>query len=140
MKTISQSFWRFQRIVVDRLGYFQPFPKDDNKIRVVMLSVKEKIAYAQIFPFFLCSDFLFDRFEAVFRELPLDVFLSRKNPYKHAVDFVFFQTWFDLTDEQMNAVTRSIRQAWPNARLIYLDWFAPTDLRYAESLHDQVDL
>lgn len=40
----------------------------------------------------------------------------------------------------MQSLLDRIRKAWPSAKLVYLDWFAPTDLRYAAVLADAVDL
>ena len=72
------------------------------------------------------------------RELPLKQFLDGKNPYAESVDAVCFQTRFDLSTAQLENVVSRIKSAWPSARLAYFDCFAPTDLRYAETLDPHI--
>jgi len=40
----------------------------------------------------------------------------------------------------MFGLVNRIRDTWPTAKIVYLDWFAPTSLPYAQVLNDYVDL
>src|SRR5262249_52894012 len=93
------------------------------------------ICQSQIFPFFLHSRELGRELRIEMRELPLRRFLDGRNPYAVPVDAVCFQTWFDLTDADIEDLVTRIKSAWPDVQLAYLDWFAPTDLRYAKALN-----
>ena len=55
------------------------------------------------------------------------------------IDTVCFQTWFDMTDEQIVDLVERLKATYEGARLVYFDWFAPTDLRYSSILTDRVD-
>jgi len=68
-------------------------------------------------------------------------FRQGTHPYAGTpVDAVLFQTWFDLSEAELTDLIKKIRSTWPGATLGYGDWFAPTDLRYAKVLDEQVDV
>jgi len=60
------------------------------------------------------------------------------NPYRTDVDVVCLQTWFDLDETRLIALISKIKATWPDGKLVYLDWFAPLDLRYAEALNPHI--
>lgn len=125
--------WLMHRLAVDRLKIDKPFM--GSVPRALFLSVIDEISLTQIFPFFIYAPDL--RIEA--RELPIARYRAGHNPYiSQGVDIVFLQTWFDLTDDAMNTLLDSIAKDWPAAKIVYLDWFAPADLRYAKVLNDRV--
>ena len=102
------------------------------------MSERDEIAAAQIFPFFLYSRELAIRYHIEIRELPLKAFLEGHNPYRLPVDVVCLQTWFDLKRIELERLITCIKSTWPNAGVAYFDWFAPTDLRYAETLDPHI--
>ena len=126
--------WQCHRVLLDQAGWLRPFSGRSGFKKVLFLSEQDTICYAQIFPFFLHSRDFADQSQIEMRELPLRRFLKDRHPYDLAVDAVCFQTWFDLTPEELCSLTRRIKSAWPDAEIAYLDWFAPADLRYAEVL------
>jgi hypothetical protein len=113
----------------------------DARHKLLLITVDDPICNSQVFPFFYYQPELASQFGIQLREVSLKQFetASRLTGLEQA-DTVCFQTWFDRTPEQLSALVAKIREHNPNARLIYLDWFAPTDLRLAEVLHPQVDL
>jgi len=130
--------WKVHRFLVDRAGLFWPFSGRAGRKRVVFLSEWGEIADAQVYPFFLFARELARQQGIEVRELPLKQFLNGKNPYAGKADAVCFQTWFDLTHAQLDDVVDRIKAAWPGVALAYLDWFAPTDLRFAGPLYPHV--
>ncbi|MFT3731276.1 MAG: glycosyltransferase [Hyphomicrobium sp.] len=125
--------WALNRATVDRLKWFRGFSASSRK-KILFLTIKNDISEAQIFPLFLYARQLADQHGIEVRELPLHAFLADPNPYDLHPDVVCFQTWFDLTAEQLTSLLEKIGSAWPAAKVAYFDWFAPTDLRYAETL------
>jgi hypothetical protein len=77
-------------------------------------------------------------FGIVLREVTIQDFHLRR-PYRGAVDVVLFQTWFDLSESQMKELAEQVASTYPGAALVYLDWFAPTDLRYAGALNPYIE-
>ena len=107
---------------------------------MLFVSEADPICRAQFFPFFFHARALRDRDGVEIRELPLAAF--RKNPATGPgpADTVCLQTWFDLPRPDLFALIDALRARHPDAKLVYFDSFAPTDLRLAADLHDRVDL
>jgi hypothetical protein len=133
---MAASFWRWQlhRLLVDRTKAARAFSQKSGTKKVLLLGECNEIANAQIFPFFQYRHELASLHGIEIRELPLRRFLDAGNPYPDTVDAVCFQTWFDLAAGELQELVERIKSTWPSARLAYFDWFAPTDLRYAEVL------
>lgn len=127
--------WRWQRILLDKARLLLPFLPFSGNQRILFISERDAICQTQIFPFFFhATDLHLD-----VRELPLAHFISGRHPYlKTSVDAVCLQTWFDLTPTALAELVDTIQAAWPMAKIAYFDWFAPTDLRYAEVLHPRI--
>lgn len=99
-------------------------------LKILFLSEPNEIAQAQVFPFFHNKHLL--------RKRGIEIRESRIMGSYPDADIVCFQTWFDLTPEQIGAHAQRIQATYPSAKLIYLDWFAPLDLRYAEALEPHI--
>lgn len=132
--------WRAHRVLVDRARMLRSFSSRPGR-RLLFLTVKNEISSTQIFPYFFHSEH-FERAHGIqIRELPLEQFTHGQHPYQgERIDAVAFQTWFDLDSDAMSQLVGRIRATWPQARLAYLDWFAPTDLRYAAVLNPDIDV
>lgn len=130
--------WNLYRALVDRAGFLQPFSRRKGFKKIIFLSERDTICHAQIFPFFLYSAELADQYQIEVRELPLRRFMTGQHSYNEPVDAVFFQSWIDLSPLEMENLAKRIQSAWSSASLVYFDWFAPTDLRYAEALNPHI--
>lgn len=123
--------WQLHRLFVDQVHFFLPFSRHQRKKRLLFISENDSLCDAQLFPFFFhAKDFQ----DIELRELPLQYFLSDRHPYKTHIDAICFQTWFNLPPKELEQLVQQIKVTWPDAQIAYLDWFAPTDLRYAECL------
>lgn len=124
--------WRLSRWR-RRIDSLQALPKDANFVAISCSH--ETLAQTQIFPFHLYADELRERYGAVFREIDADDFERTRAKQVHKqVKWVAFQTWFDLSDDELAARVEAIRTTFPAAEIVYLDFFAPLDLRYARVL------
>ncbi len=129
--------WRIHRALLDRGGVLLPFAPGPRR-RLLFISERDPICHTQLFPYFYHRAELGQRYGLDLRELPLARFREGQHPYAGRVDAVVLQTWFDLDDAAMTRLVSQIRGQWPNARLGYFDWFAPTDLRYAKVLNPHI--
>lgn len=108
--------------------------------RWLLISMPDAISQSQIFPFhFFRGDFRRAANVEIW-EISLNDFERQLNDISCSPTAVFFQFWIDKTQLQANELAKRIRKKWPNAKIIFLDPFAPTDLRYAEALNGEVDL
>jgi glycosyltransferase involved in cell wall biosynthesis len=129
--------WRLHRNLVDRAGLLWPFANNGRK-RCLFISERDPICHTQLFPYFFHVRDFASRQGFDLRELPLRRFLKGWHPYKTQVDAVCFQTWFDLSREDFQDLIQRIQTQWPDAKIAYFDWFAPTDLRFAETLDKSI--
>ena len=134
-RTIS---WRLHRALLDHALIFRPFSSRSGNKRLLIISETDPIARAQIFPFLYHAKDFSERHGIDIRELSLATLLKGQNPYSEKIDAVCFQTGFNLSRAEMNAIVRQIEANWPSAKLAYFDWFSPTDLRYADVLNRHI--
>lgn len=152
--------WQAHRFMTDRLQCPPIFPRSTR--RILFLSEEDSLCRTQLFPFFYYRRVLAQRWNVAIAELPLAQFEARwqvtnSSRWNRAcrpshgqdnvtpsprpdtqIDAVAFQTWFDRSEHDMEHLIARIRVAYPSARLAYLDWFAPTDLRYASVLEPHI--
>jgi hypothetical protein len=133
---LARVSWALHRFRVEK-GLTKPMRKAPAD-RWLLISAPDTICAAQIFPFIFYAGQLRRAYGMELREITLRDFYSRA-PYRNEVDVVCFQTWFDSTAEQMLDLVKQLKAAYPGAILVYLDWFAPTDLRFAEVLNPHVE-
>lgn len=101
----------------------------------VIVYIEHELSNTQAYPFHLYAHDIEQRCDARLFEIALPDFEADpgREPCPQ-VKWLAFQTGFDLSDEQMDALVGKLRRVFPQARLVYLDFFAPLDLRYAAVL------
>jgi hypothetical protein len=121
--------WKAHRLRVDRGWARRPF-SSSTRLRVLALTERDSISQSQVYPFYC-----YWRWGGIeFRERPVAAFDCDPG----GADIVLLQTWFDLTPDGLSDLIERVRSRSPRAAIVYLDWFAPVDLRYAEALADRV--
>ena len=101
----------------------------------VVISFTHELSHTQVYPFHVYAGQIEERYGACLREISAEDFAAA-DPRQRCpqVRWVAFQTGFDLSAGQMEALVGRIRDTFPQASLCYLDFFAPLDLRYAAVL------
>lgn len=108
--------------------------------RLLILSIDHRIPQSQVFPFHYHANTIAARFDTEIREVDTDAWLAGEAGLPEGASTVCFQTRFDISDARLRHLIQAIRARNPGARLVYLDWFAPTDLRLAGRLEPEIDL
>lgn len=108
--------------------------------RVLLLTLDERIPQSQVHPFHHYARAIRDGHDAEVREVTTAAYLEGHWPGLDGATTVCFQTNFDVSEAELQRLLGTIRARNPEAQLVYLDWFAPTDLRLAERLSDHVAL
>ena len=130
--------WKAHRFGVAR-GLFKPYVRSGMR-RVLILSQPSRVAGSQVYPFFLRRRELRAGFGVEIREADLERFMRGGARGAQRADLVLFQAPIHIPFEELRATAQTIRERLDPQRLVYLDWFAPTDLRHAAPLADVVDL
>jgi hypothetical protein len=106
---------------------------------MLLISAPNELCHTQLYPFFFHREALRTFPGVEIRELPLAAFRAGRNVFaRQRVDVVCLQTWFDLSSDELRQLVDQVRTVFPGARVAYFDWFAPTDLRYAQAVDDSV--
>ena len=117
----------------------QPF-SGASKYKLLLLGVEHRIPQSQIYPFHYYAAEFQHALETEIREYPVETYGVTSDDQPSGATTVCFQTQFDVSADAVTQLISRIKKANPNARLVYLDWFAPTDLRLAGMLMPLVDL
>lgn len=110
------------------------------KRRCLLVSLPDPISQSQIHPFHHFAGQLADQPGVDVLEIGLDAHLQQPELAPTGADVVCFQTWIHKTAAELQAIVAALRQRNPDAKIVFLDPFAPTDLRYASALDPVVDL
>lgn len=114
--------------IFELYGSLLPFRR--GRPHVLVLTKHFEIGLAQVLPLM--------RIPGIdVRAYPLESYLAGRKRYAEA-DAVCVQTGFDFTDEQMHDLMIAVSRDWPGRPIAYFDWFAPTDLRYAQVLNQHI--
>lgn len=108
--------------------------------RLLLVTQPERIPQSQIFPFHHYAADLKRLYSAELREADVWQVLKGAVPTATGASVVAFQTPFDIPDADLTRIVTLLRQQNPGARIVALDWFAPTDLRNAARMDGLVDL
>ena len=120
-----------------RRGAFQR-PFDGNtEHRLLILGIDHRIPQSQVYPFHYYFDALRARGVEV-REACVETYGDDAAP--DGATAVAFQSQFDISQTDFAALVAKIHDRNPGARITYLDWFAPTDLRLAQMATPLVDV
>lgn len=115
-----------------------PFPQHAAN-RLLLVSLNDRIPQSQIFPFHFFARDLHRHYGAAVREISLERVLDGSRIPAGATA-VAFQTHFDIDNDLLMRLLDLIQRRNPGARLIYLDWTAPADLRNAARLNPLIDV
>lgn len=117
----------------------RPFPPGARR-RVAVVYEPRRIAFAQVYPFLVHARDFRAQSGAAFSFVPTPAVLDGALRRLAEADTILLQTWFDIAPERLEALLAQIRRENPGVRLVYLDCFAPNDLRLAGTLAPHVDL
>lgn len=116
-----------------RLFGQRPFTGSTRQ-RLLLLSLPERIPQSQIEPFHYYARDIRSRFDVQIREADARRYLADAAYGPDDASIVCFQSDFLVTADDLRRTAEQIRSRNPRAKLVYLDWFAPTDLRFAAPL------
>lgn len=119
-----------------------PIEKETRKsaTKVLILSHDNDICRSQIHPFFFYRKQLFKKYSVSISEQNINRFSVEPTKTLERADIVMLQPWYDIGDDGLNRLIDNVRNHCKPSRIVFLDSYAPTDLRFANTLNDQIDL
>jgi Glycosyl transferases group 1 len=140
MSSAASRVWRWQaQQAWQRVRGAAPFARAGRR-RVLMLSVKNPVAQTQVFPFHFYAPELAQRLRVDLREVDCADYERAPERAPGGADVVCVQLWFDADQGRIDRLFAELRARNPNAKFVFLDSFAPADLRLAHWLDRHVDL
>jgi glycosyltransferase involved in cell wall biosynthesis len=133
-----KSFQTYARPLLASSLFQKPFGRHARRVLVVYFP--NDVGVSQIDPFFYYHDALQARHNVEFRVYSLPEFMASDRDGPCGADIVLLQSWYELTDDERTVLFGKLQQFHPDAKVVYLDWFAPLDLRLAELLNDKVSV
>lgn len=106
----------------------------------LLIGVRHELAEAQLYPFYFHRAALRRVLGMRFGEMAMgDWQRSHASTPQTGVSAVFYQCPFDASREQLQQDLTRLRSTFPKARIVFMDWFAPIDIRYAPVVAPWVD-
>ena len=137
-RALNRKYTSFSKYSLFRNLYNQSFTAS-SKFKVLIICEPNRISYSQVYPFIYYQKKFHSQFDAQFRLVTLADFEANKVNATNA-NVVLLQTWFDIHPDQLNAIFHNIKSENPNAKIHYLDSFAPTDLRLAKHTNPHIEM
>jgi hypothetical protein len=134
--------WVAHRLAVRKTGVPIPLHRG-GETRVLVLSHDNRIAESQLFPLFYYRRQLAQRYGISLREQDIVAFQAREGSAPESIaraDVVLLQPWFDVGAERIQHLLDDVVCRCRPQRIVFMDSYAPTDLRFAEVLTDRIDL
>ena len=107
--------------------------------KILIVSDSNRVAKSQIFPFYYYSQKLRSVWGIEFRQIDISDIDVKSAQIAEDADLIFFQPWFSRGAVEMIKSIDLLKQRNPNSKVVFLDSYAPLDLRFAEVLNPLVD-
>lgn len=107
--------------------------------RILLATDDNSILKSQIDPFCRYASQILDRFGVVMHEVEFARVVEMVNGPHRGIDTVVLQPWFTVEPARLVDTVDTVRRAGVR-RIVFLDGYAPTDLRFASSLEGKIDL
>lgn len=112
----------------------------DRQPSAIFITAQNEICQSQIYPFYFFRQFLARDLEFYFQEIPLPNGQNILDLPHIGPEIVFFQPWWDIDPQRLQAILCNLRKEKPLAKIVFMDSYAPTDLRLAEVVDTSIDL
>lgn len=95
------------------------------------------ICWANIYPFFHEALGFADQHGTSIRALPIECLLEGG---RQEADVLLVQPWFTVDSQRLGDVLAGYRDSFPKTRIVFIDSFAHTDLRFGAHVGPHIDL
>lgn len=106
--------------------------------RVLIYHHPNAICWANIYPFFHQAGALSAAYGTSIRAVPVSRLLEPGR--KRQADLILIQPWFTEDPQKLGDAVAACREQSPQARIVFIDSFAHTDLRFGRHVAPYIDL
>lgn len=128
-----KAFYRIQQKLnrVDNIGSIP-----DNST-ILLVSTKHELSETMLYPFYIYRKELIKHGHK-FSEIRVEN-ISHSSIRKHNIKRIFFQAAFEMPAEQVVDKLKLLQTQFPNAKIAYMDWYAPLHIRPANYVNKFID-
>jgi hypothetical protein len=129
--------WLLEGTRVHRLGIHRE--PSAGSARALFITHDHRISQSQIHPFFYYRQEILSEFGWEFRQRNVGRFMQAPSA-SDAADIVFVQPWFSIGADGVSRLLDAVDERCRPKKVVFLDSYAPTDLRFASTVVDRVDV
>ena len=112
---------------------------DRNKPSVLFLYYPNAIAESQLYPFFLNRKEITAKYNLDFYMRSVDTVKEVINEDIYNPRIILIQVHFHSTKKFIDSLFLALKNKWPAAKIILMDWYATSDLRLLDNLDSYID-
>jgi len=135
LSQLQEKLWnltRFQK-------YRAPNECRANSPTLLFLYYRHKIAESQLYPFHIYRGKLLESFGLEIKAYPIDSWRRPSATESFQPKVIMIQTNFHINLQDLASTCAQLKVHYPKARMIFFDWFAGSDLRFASTVEPFID-
>ena len=117
-----------------------------SKTSVLLVATKHELSETQMYPFYWYQKALKQQHGIEFCEIDTGTLhhealnpKSKPQPHNH-IKRIFFQAEFEMPEGALKASLGYLQKVYPQAKIAFMDWYAPLHIRPATIVNDYIDL
>ncbi len=117
-----------------------------SQINVLLVATKHEISETQMYPFYWHQKILKQEHGIEFCEIDTAIIYHESVTIKKAtqqhnnIKRIFFQAEFEMPENKLKASLEYLQKVYPQAKIAFMDWYAPLHIRPATVVNDYIDL
>lgn len=133
---LSELFWK----ITKKINCKVPARVDFSVPSFLFLYYPNAIAESQLYPFYIFRQKIHRQCGLILRALPLSSLKRIEEDAGTAnVRVVAVQVHFHIKDQDLENIFSQIKSNFPKAKVIFFDWYAPSDLRLYSRIAPYID-
>jgi hypothetical protein len=106
----------------------------------LIVSYRHELSDTQIYPFYFYKNRLIKNSKIKFQEIDLARILCLETNLKNKnVVRIYFQHGFMMENKQVVLCLEKLVETFPNAKIAFMDWFAPLHIQYSNDIDSFID-
>lgn len=118
-----------------------------SKTNVLLVATKHELSETQMYPFYWYQKALKQQHGIQFCEIDTGALhhetMNLKSSPSHQynnIKRIFFQAEFEMPDDALKASLEYLQKVYPQAKIAFMDWYAPLHIRPAMVANEYIDL
>jgi len=136
LSQLQENLWNLTKFI----KYRAPNECRPNSPTLLFLYYRHKIADSQLYAFHIYREQLLKSFGLELIAYPIDSWGCPVVTELFQPKVIMIQPNFHIDVQDLADTCAQIKAHYPKARLIFFDWFAPSDLRFASTVEPFIDL